>query len=99
MYPMNRSVASVIAGSGVTGAPGGQLRSVNPARVSEVVAEVALGDAKTFAEAAQAARAAQRSWSDVPAPVRGRAIAHIGRLKAQMDVAELTADESFRLTD
>jgi acyl-CoA reductase-like NAD-dependent aldehyde dehydrogenase len=77
---MSRSVASVIAGSEVAGAPGGRLRSVNPARVGEVVAEVALGDAKTFAEAARAARAAQRSWSDVPAPVRGRAIAHMGRL-------------------
>ena len=77
MHPMNRSVASVIAGSEVAGAPGGRLRSVNPARLSEVVAEVALGDAKTFAEAA---RAAQRSWSDVPAPVRGRAIANLGRL-------------------
>ena len=80
MHPMNRSVASVIAGSEVAGAPGGRLRSVNPARLSEVVAEVALGDAKTFAEAARAARAAQRSWSDVPAPVRGRAIANLGRL-------------------
>ena len=155
---MNRSVASVIAGNEVTGAPGGWLRSVNPAQVSEVVAEVALGDAKTFAEAARAARAAHRSWSDVPAPVRGRAIANLGRLveanagmvsinnstsgaeahlpfggngksgngsrqsgvwvldqftrwqsmnwdysgslqKAQLDVAELTADTSFRLGD
>jgi hypothetical protein len=43
MYPMNRSVASVIAGSEIAGAPGGQ--------------------------------------------------------KAQMDVAELTPDTSFRLTD
>jgi alpha-ketoglutaric semialdehyde dehydrogenase len=88
---MYRSVASVIAGKGVAGAPGGQFRSVNPARTSEVVAEVALGDAKTFAEAARAARAAQRSWSDVPAPVRGRAIAHIGRL------VEANADTLARL--
>jgi alpha-ketoglutaric semialdehyde dehydrogenase len=80
VYPMSRSVASVIAGSEVAGAPGGRLRSVNPARMDEVVAEVALGDAKTFAEAARSARAAQRSWSDVPAPVRGRAIANLGRL-------------------
>ena len=78
--PMNRSVASVIAGSEVTQAPGGTFRSVNPAATGEVVAEVALGDAKTFAAAARAARAAQAAWSDVPAPVRGRAIAHIGRL-------------------
>jgi hypothetical protein len=36
---MNRSVASVIAGDEVTGAPGGRLRSVNPAQLSEMVAE------------------------------------------------------------
>ena len=33
-----------------------------------------------FVAAARAARAAQPAWADVPAPVRGRAIAHIGRL-------------------
>jgi aldehyde dehydrogenase (NAD+) len=44
------------------------------------VAEVTLGDAKTFLDAAAAARAAQPSWADVPAPVRGRAVAHIGRV-------------------
>src|SRR6202034_3487910 len=46
----------------------------------EVVAEVALGDASMVVAAAQAARAPQREWADVPAPVRGKAIAHIGRL-------------------
>ncbi len=45
-----------------------------------MVAEVALGDAAQFVAAARAARAAQQAWADVPAPVRGRAIAHIGRL-------------------
>jgi aldehyde dehydrogenase (NAD+) len=69
---MNRNVTSVVAGSEETGAAGGLLRSVNPALTSEVVAEVALGNAKTFAAAAKAARSAQPSWSDVPAPVRGR---------------------------
>jgi alpha-ketoglutaric semialdehyde dehydrogenase len=88
---MNRSVASVIAGNEVAEAPGGRLESVNPARTSELVAEVALGDAKTFAAAARAARAAQQSWSDVPAPVRGRAIAHLGRL------VEANADALARL--
>jgi acyl-CoA reductase-like NAD-dependent aldehyde dehydrogenase len=91
MGAMSHSVTSVIAGHEVTQATGGQLRSVNPACTSEVVAQVALGDAKTFAEAARAARAAQRAWSDVPAPVRGRAIAHIGRL------VEANADALARL--
>jgi acyl-CoA reductase-like NAD-dependent aldehyde dehydrogenase len=77
---MSRSITSVIAGQPVRGAPGGLIRSTNPARASEVVAEVSLGDASTFAAAAQAAREAQSAWADVPAPVRGRAIAHIGRL-------------------
>ncbi len=77
---MNRHVTSVVAGAPVAGAPGGRITSVNPACTGETVAEVALGDAGTFAAAASAARAAQPGWADVPAPVRGRAIAHIGRL-------------------
>lgn len=74
------SVSSVVGGKPDRSAPAGTLASRNPARLSEVVAEVAMGDAATFAEACRAARAAQRSWADVPAPVRGRAVAQIGRL-------------------
>jgi alpha-ketoglutaric semialdehyde dehydrogenase len=77
---MSISVTSVIAGVPVDDAPGGKIDSTNPAHMSEVVAEVGLGDAATFAAAARAARAVQPGWADVPAPVRGRAIAHIGRL-------------------
>jgi alpha-ketoglutaric semialdehyde dehydrogenase len=77
---MSRSISSVIAGTRVLDAPGGRITSTNPARTDEVVAEVALGDASVFVAAAQAARKAQPGWADVPAPVRGRAIAHIGRL-------------------
>ena len=75
-----RTVSSVIAGCPVADAPGGRIRSTNPARLDEVVADVALGDAALLVTAARAARDAQRAWADVPAPVRGRAIAHIGRL-------------------
>ena len=75
-----RTVSSVIAGRPAADAPGGRMVSTNPARLDEVVAEVALGDAALLVTAAQAARDAQRAWADVPAPVRGRAIAHIGRL-------------------
>src|SRR5690242_11264469 len=75
-----RTVSSVIAGRPVAGAPGGRIRSTNPARLEEVVADVALGDAALLVTAARAARDAQQAWADVPAPVRGRAIAHIGRL-------------------
>jgi aldehyde dehydrogenase (NAD+) len=77
---MARTITSIVGGAPVAGAPGGQVSSTNPARIAEVVADVALGDAGTFAAAARAARQAQPGWADVPAPVRGRAIAHIGRL-------------------
>jgi alpha-ketoglutaric semialdehyde dehydrogenase len=73
-------ISSVVGGRPVEGAPGGTLASVNPARLDDVVAEVALGDATTFAEACRAARAAQRDWAEVPAPVRGRAVAAAGRI-------------------
>jgi alpha-ketoglutaric semialdehyde dehydrogenase len=74
------SVASLIGGEPRGDAPGGRLASTNPARTEEVVADVALGDAQTFVDACAAARAAQREWARVPAPVRGRVIAQVGRL-------------------
>ena len=77
---MTAVVGSVIAGRRVDGAAGGLFRSTNPAVYDDVVAEVALGDAATFEAAARAARAAQRAWADVPAPMRGRAVGNIGRL-------------------
>jgi acyl-CoA reductase-like NAD-dependent aldehyde dehydrogenase len=77
---MSRRVTSVVGGVPVVGAPGGTLASTSPAHISDVVAEISLGDAGVLVSALRAARAAQRAWADVPAPVRGRAIAHIGRL-------------------
>jgi acyl-CoA reductase-like NAD-dependent aldehyde dehydrogenase len=71
-------VASVIDGAPV---PSGKTApSTNPARLDEVVGEVSVGDASTFVRAAESAKKAQESWAAIPAPVRGRAIAHIGRL-------------------
>jgi aldehyde dehydrogenase (NAD+) len=75
---MVRRVVSIVDGQPVGRGP--VQISVNPARTGETVAEVTLGDAETVVAAARAARKAQRAWADVPAPVRGRAIAHIGRL-------------------
>ncbi len=73
-----RTVSSVIDGSPV---PGGRtVVSHNPARLDEVVGEVSLAEAATFVRAAASAKKAQESWAAVPPPVRGRAIAAIGRL-------------------
>ena len=88
---MSRSVTSIIAGTPVEGATGVRITSTNPARTSEIVAHVSPGDASTFVAATQAARQAQPAWADVPAPVRGRAIAHIGR------VVEANAESLARL--
>ena len=72
------TVTSVVAGAPVTG--GRTVPSTNPAHLDRVVGEVALADADAFVAGAEAARKAQEAWAAVPAPVRGRAIAHIGRL-------------------
>ena len=71
-------VTSVVAGSAV---PGGRtVASTNPAHLDQVVGHVELAGADVFVAGAEAARKAQEAWAAVPAPVRGRAIAHIGRL-------------------
>src|SRR3954453_11408412 len=75
-----RTVASIVNGRPATDAPAGTAPSTNPANTDDVVADVRLGDAATFVAACEAARAAQKEWAAVPAPVRGRAIQQIGRL-------------------
>lgn len=79
---MNKSgralVTSVIDGAAMSN--GHTLPSTNPAHIEEVVAEVAFGDASTFVRVADSAKKAQEYWAAIPAPIRGRAIAHIGRL-------------------
>ena len=74
------TVSSIIGGRRTGEGPGGRLVTVNPARLDDQVAEVLLGDETTFLEACRAAREAQRAWARVPAPVRGRAVAALGRL-------------------
>jgi acyl-CoA reductase-like NAD-dependent aldehyde dehydrogenase len=73
-------VASIVDGAARDDAPGGRVKSTNPARLDDVVADVLMGDAATFVDAARAARAAQRAWAAVPAPARGRVISQVGRL-------------------
>ena len=54
--------------------------SRNPANLEDIVTEVELAGPEGLVDAARAARAAQPAWAATPAPVRGRAIAQIGRL-------------------
>ncbi len=54
--------------------------SLNPANLEDVVMEYEPAGADGLVDAARAARAAQPGWAATPAPVRGRAIAQIGRL-------------------
>jgi acyl-CoA reductase-like NAD-dependent aldehyde dehydrogenase len=77
---MTESLASLIDGATRDDAPGGTLTVRNPADLEEAVAEVSLGDARTFVDACRAARTAQAAWASVPAPARGRVIAQIGRI-------------------
>jgi alpha-ketoglutaric semialdehyde dehydrogenase len=74
------TLASIVTGRAVEGAPGGILTIANPADRSDVVAEASLGDVSTFVEACRAARDAQAAWAVTPAPTRGRAIQQLGRL-------------------
>jgi aldehyde dehydrogenase (NAD+) len=69
-----------VNGAAVQHAPGGTIQLRNPADLDDVVAEVSLGDRGTVVEACRGSAAAQAAWAAVPAPVRGRAIAALGRL-------------------
>ncbi|MGW1678097.1 aldehyde dehydrogenase family protein [Saccharopolyspora sp. NPDC002376] len=59
---------------------GGEYLSRNPANLEDVVAEVSLGGPEVLPAATEQAQRAQREWAQVPAPVRGRVIAGLGRL-------------------
>jgi aldehyde dehydrogenase (NAD+) len=65
--------------------------SLNPADTRDVVARVELSGPHGLVDACAAARPVQQRWAAVPAPVRGRVIAAIGRL------VEANADELARL--
>jgi alpha-ketoglutaric semialdehyde dehydrogenase len=73
-----RTVASIVGGEIRT--EGERIESRNPANLEDVVCEAVLADAGVFVDACRSARAAQREWAAVPAPVRGKAIQQIGRL-------------------
>jgi len=77
---MASKIVSVVNGRATEAPPAGTLISTNPSRLADPVAEVVLASAATFAAACAAAKQAQPSWGDIPAPVRGRAITAIGRI-------------------
>jgi alpha-ketoglutaric semialdehyde dehydrogenase len=77
---MTPRLASLIEGRPVEGTAASSLTVRNPARLDDVVADVALGDAGVFVDACRTARRAQPAWARVPAPVRGRAVQQLGRL-------------------
>ena len=90
---MSQVVTSIVNGSAVPGSR--HVCSTNPARLDQVVGEVSLGDADVFVAAAEAAHRACSGWAAVPPPVRGRVIAHIGRVvEANAEaLARLVTDE------
>ena len=73
-----RTVGSIVGGDDRS--EGQRIESRNPANLEDVICEAVLGDADTFVDACRAARAAQRDWAAVPAPVRGNVVKQIGRL-------------------
>src|SRR6476646_8766327 len=77
---MARSIVSILNGRPAEGPAAGTVDSPNPSRLTDVVAEVTLADAGTFAATCAAAKQAQPLWARIPAPVRGRAVAAIGRI-------------------
>jgi acyl-CoA reductase-like NAD-dependent aldehyde dehydrogenase len=72
-------IDSSVNGSPVVGAAG-TTTTTNPARLTDVVAEVSLVDADQVLGAFRVARDAQPAWAATPAPVRGQVVARIGRL-------------------
>ncbi|MDH6577071.1 aldehyde dehydrogenase family protein [Kitasatospora sp. MAP5-34] len=78
---MPHSLTSVTGGKPVTPeADWASFRSTNPARLDDLVALVSLAPAEVFLDSCANAAAAQPGWAAVPAPVRGRVIASMGRL-------------------
>jgi len=63
-----------------TGGAGSSFAKHNPADDSDIVWQGQLQPAATLVDVAELARVAQRGWAGVPAPVRGRVIAQVGRL-------------------
>lgn len=92
---MSRLVSSIVDGKPLIADEKPRLASLNPSNLDDVVAEIDLAPPRVFLSAAIVASDAQKEWADVPAPIRGRAIAHIGRVVEQNaeKLAELVVRE------
>jgi aldehyde dehydrogenase (NAD+) len=90
---IDRPISAFIDGEWVKG--GKELVSLNPADRRDVVARFAEADKNQVRQAAQAARKAQKSWANTPAPVRAGIVGNFGRLiEANKDAwARLVARE------
>jgi alpha-ketoglutaric semialdehyde dehydrogenase len=60
--------------------PGHVYASTSPVDLGDVVVEIDLQPGSALVDAARRAKAAQRAWAAVPAPVRGQVVGNIGRL-------------------
>lgn len=77
---MSLTVTSVFDGRADSNAAGATIKSTNPAQLDDVIAEVHLADVSTYVAACRSARAAQKGWARVPAPIRGHVISQVGEL-------------------
>ena len=81
---------------------GGRVKDVNPADVSDVVAEAPASTAAEAAEACDAARHAFDAWRQTPAPVRGQILFKVQRRmeERRQELAEaLTREEGKTLAE
>jgi alpha-ketoglutaric semialdehyde dehydrogenase len=74
------TVTSVIDGSRDAAETAQVIEARNPSDLREVVAEIHLATAESFARACRAARDGQPGWAATPAPVRGEVIANVAHL-------------------
>jgi alpha-ketoglutaric semialdehyde dehydrogenase len=93
-------VTTTIDGGPPQTAPVRTIESRNPANLDEVVAEIELASAETFADACGAARRGQPEWAATPAPVRGEVIANVAHLVREnnRELAEYVTREIGKTT-
>ena len=89
-----RTAASIIDGRSAPTRPAGGWSRPTPRTAPTSSPRCCSTDADGFVDACRAARAAQAAWAAVPAPVRGRVIAQVGRLVEANKEALVAADHA-----